>query len=227
MSALTRTLSALGGRTARRTAILATAPLLAASGVALMPAQAAPTTMYGLEAFTGTVADLPDTAANCGTTPCKTDNTNMGTAVFPANTVAGFTIIGTLQADSTATAIHVNAGSANPDVWLYTAKGGSRIRLDKGTRVVKVIAARPVTDSTGARVASAPLVIEKVRELALSKASKASVAHDFLSVTTAGTWTLGTAPNLITLDMSAAAIDPDVISAVPTIVQYTDVAPTA
>jgi hypothetical protein len=217
MSARTRTLSALGGRTARRTAILATTPLLAASAFAAAPAQAAG--FVGLEAFSA-AEGLPDTAASCGTSCAYPDQTVMPPAgTLPDGTVAVFTVIGTVTS-ATATEFHVNAGAANPDVTVYTA-AGTRVRnaLVKGN-VVKVVAARPAT------TAPAPLAIEDIRKLDASKAGKALVEHDFVSMATApadlaaSSWTVGT----LSVDMvtAPAEIADDVVAGTPTLVQYTD-----
>src|SRR4051794_25704855 len=142
MPALTRTLSALGGRTARRTAILATAPLLAASGVAFMPAQAAPG-WVGLEAF-GAAEGMPDTAAVCGSSCASLDRTAMtDAAALPPGSVAVFTVIGKVTSFS-ATEFHVNVAPGT-DVTLYAA-AGTRLRNTLASQdVVKVIAARPAT----------------------------------------------------------------------------------
>jgi len=217
MSALTRTLSALGGRTARRTAILATAPLLAASAFAAAPAQAAG--FVGLEAFNA-AEGLPDTAASCGTSCANMDNTVMPPeGTLPDGTVAVFTVIGRVVS-STATEFHVNAGSANADVTVYTA-AGTRVRnAPRANDIVKVIAARPAT------TAPAPLAIEDIRKLDPSKAGKASVEHDFVSEITApadlsaSSWTVGT----LSVDMvtAPADIDLDVVPGTQTLVQYTD-----
>jgi hypothetical protein len=217
MSALTRTLSALGGRTARRTAILATAPLFAASGLAMAPAQAAG--FVGLEAF-GAAEGLPDTAASCGASCANLDSTVMPPAgTLPDGTVAVFTVIGKVVS-ATATEFHVNAGTANPDVTVYTA-AGTRVRNTlRANDVVKVIAARPAT------TAPAPLAIEDIRKLDPRKAGKAFVEHDFVSETTApadlsaSSWTVGT----LSVDMvtAPAEIDPDVVPGTPTLIQYTD-----
>jgi len=216
MSALTRTLSAIGGRTARRTAILATAPLLAASAFAAAPAQAAG--WVGLEAF-GTAEGMPDTAAVCGASCANLDRTDMtDAAALPAGTVAVFTVIGKVTSFSP-TEFHVNVGGT--DVTLYAA-AGTRVRntLVPNQDIVKVIAARPAT------AAPAPLAVETIKKLDPSKASKASVAHDFVSQITApptlgaSTWTVGP----VSLDMTAAPADiaADVIANQPVIVQYTN-----
>jgi len=217
MSALTRTLSALGGRTARRTAILATAPLLAASAFAAAPAQAAG--WVGLEAF-GAAEGMPDTAAVCGASCANLDTTDMtDAAALPAGTAAVFTVIGKVTSFSP-TEFHVNVGGT--DVALYAA-AGTRVRntLVPGTDIVKVIAARPAT------AAPAPLAVEDIRKLDPRKAIKASVAHDFVSQIPeapaglgAATWTVGP----VSLDMKIAPADiaADVIANQPVIVQYTN-----
>jgi len=217
MSALTRTLSVLGGRTARRTAILTAAPLLAASGVAFMPAQAAPG-WVGLEAF-GAAEGMPDTVAVCGARCANLDRTDMtAAAALPAGTAAVFTVIGKVTSFSPSE-FHVNVGGT--DVTLYAA-AGTRVRntLVPNQDIVKVIAARPAT------AAPAPLAVETIKKLDPRKATKASVAHDFVSQITApptlgaSTWTVGP----VSLDMKAAPADiaADVIANQPVIVQYTN-----
>ena len=219
MSALTRTLSAFGGRTARRTAILTAAPLLAASGLAAAPAQAAG--WVGLEAF-GLAEGMPDTAAVCGVNCANLDSTFTapGTlpAGLPAGTVANFTIIGKVTSFSP-TEFHVQVG--NSDVALYAA-AGTRVRntLKAGTDIVKVIAARPVSATP------APLAVETIKKLDPRKAIKASVAYDFVSQVTAPqtlsapSWAVDT----LSVDMVTAPADiaADVVAGQPVIVQYTN-----
>jgi hypothetical protein len=216
MSALTRTLSALGGRTARRTAILATAPLLAASGLAAAPSQAAG--WVGLEAF-GAAEGMPDTAAVCGLNCANPDNTLMPAAgTLPVDSAAVFTVIGKVTSAS-ATEVHVNAGVGHTDVTLYAAAGTRFRNVLAGGSVVKAIAARPATQ------AAAPLAMETIRTLDPRK-TKVLFEHDYVSQIPqapnlgATSWTVGS----LSVDMVTAPADiaADVVAGQPVIVQYTD-----
>ena len=232
MSALTRTLSVLGGRTARRTAILTTTPLLAAAGVVFVPAQAA-VTWVGLEAADG-AEGLPDTAATCAA-PCHRDSTPMPAGI-PNATVAQFTVFGTAvelktNASGFVTAYGIGSpGDKAASVWLYPA-AGTRVKPNsvpaRGS-IVKAIADR------SANVASAPLALEKIRALDPRKVDRATLAvdHDFVSITkaptdpqNAATWTVGTAPGpVINVDMKTAPaeVDLDVVAGQDALIQYTD-----